>query len=178
MPVEDSALIQRVLDGHQEDFETLVERYQKILYAFVYGQLRDKDATEEVVQATFVRAYTHLAGFRSDSTFKTWLHGIALNECRTLFRQRKVRRDVPLAEVPEERLATDRNDEGESSTGSELAGLLQHLPPRQRTVVNLRIFSDLPFAEIARIEGISENAAKVNYHHGIVRLKRWLTETC
>lgn len=177
--MDDSALIRRVLDGHQEDFETLVERYQKILYAFVYGQVRDRDAADEVVQATFVRAYTHLAGFRRESSFKTWLHQIALNECRTLYRKRKLHRDVPLEDVAEEALAGGQNDPEGAVAGPEVANLLEQLPLRQRTVVNLRIFSDLPFAEIARIEGISENAAKVNYHHGIVRLKQWLTkETC
>jgi RNA polymerase sigma-70 factor (ECF subfamily) len=50
------------------------------------------------------------------------------------------------------------------------------LPFRQRTVVTLRIFSDLPFAHIAQAIGITENSAKVNYHHAIARLRARLRE--
>jgi DNA-directed RNA polymerase specialized sigma24 family protein len=55
-----------------------------------------------------------------------------------------------------------------------LERLVVRLPLRQRAVVTLRVFSDLPFKDIARLEGISENSAKVNYHHAIVRLRQWL----
>ena len=48
------------------------------------------------------------------------------------------------------------------------------LPPRQRSVLTLRVFGELPFAEIARAEGISENAAKVSFHHAVRRLQDWL----
>ena len=53
---------------------------------------------------------------------------------------------------------------------------VEKLPPRQRSVLALRVYSDLPFREIARVEGISENSAKVSYHHAVKRLKRWMEE--
>jgi RNA polymerase sigma-70 factor (ECF subfamily) len=55
-----------------------------------------------------------------------------------------------------------------------LADLIARLPPRQRAVVTLRIVGDLPFKEIARLESISENSAKVSYHHAVTRLREWL----
>ena len=173
--MDDIALIEGTLAGRQLDFETLVERYQKMLYAFAYRQLADTDAADEVVQATFVRAYTALAQFRREASFKTWLHQIALNECRAVYRSRRARRAVPLDEVPESALPQIDPHPGRDSAG--LEPLIAQLPPRQRAVLTLRVFSDLPFKEIARVEGISENSAKVNYHHAITRLKQWLTRT-
>ena len=81
--MEDRALIEGTLAGRQQDFEVLVERYQEMVYAFVYRYLRDADGADDVVQSTFVQAYTHLHQFRGTASFKTWLHQIALNQCRS-----------------------------------------------------------------------------------------------
>ena len=173
--MEDSELVRGALAGRQEDFEALVERHQRSLYAFVFRYLGDADAADEVVQAAFVQAYTHLARFRGESSFKTWLHQIALNHCRGLRRSERRRQEVAIDDVDEEKLAAtaERSDSG--SWRAQLEALVARLPPRQRAVVALRLFSDLPFREVARAEGITENTAKVNYHHAITRLRKWLT---
>lgn len=178
--VDDAALIQGTLGGRREDFDALVERHQRGVYAFVYRFVRDHDRAADIVQATFLRAYTRLAQFAGRASFKTWLHQIALNECRAAHRAGRGRLSVSLEDVSEARLEAAR-DSGEHDVAGNawslvLARLIGRLPLRQRAVVSLRVFSDLPFKEIARIEGISENAAKVNYHHAITRLRQWLQE--
>ena len=171
--MDDAALIQRILGGCREDFEILVERHQKVLYAFVYRYLHDAQAADEVIQEAFVQAYVHLGGFRGDSSFKTWLHQIALNACRARQRFARARHEVPLADIPEGQLADERSSPP-AATAATLERHIARLPPRQRAVLMLRIFSDLSFKEIGRVEGISENSAKVNFHHAITRLKQWL----
>ena len=159
----------------------LVERYQKPLYAFAYRWVHDHEQAADIVQATFLQAYTHLAQFAGRASFKTWLHQIALNQCRALHRLGRQHREVPLDETSDARL----RDELESLTNAAarepgwqglLERLIARLPLRQRAVLTLRVFSDLPFKEIARVEGISENSAKVNYHHAITRLRQWVRE--
>ena len=177
--VDDHELIRGALAGRERDFEQLVERYQKMLYAFAFRYTHDADLADDVVQATFVQAYTQLARFRGGSSFKTWLHQIALNQCRSARRARSSERAVPLDDVPESALPPAPDDPSGGRVGGDLDRLIAQLPPRQRAVVALRVQSDLPFKEIARIESISENSAKVNFHHAITRLKQWLTsETC
>lgn len=173
--MDDHELIRGALAGSERDFEQLVERYQRMLYAFAYRYTHDADLADDVVQATFVRVYTQLARFRFESSFKTWLHQIALNQCRSAQRARRTARAVPLDEVPEAALPHAPDDSSGSSVRTDLDRLVAQLPPRQRSVVALRVQSDLPFKEIARIEGISENSAKVNFHHAITRLRQWLT---
>jgi RNA polymerase sigma-70 factor, ECF subfamily len=174
--VDDGALIRGVLAGRREDFEVLVERYQKMLYAFVYRYLRDPSTADDVVQVSFVKAYTHLAAFRGGSSFKTWLHQIALNECRSHSRGGSGRREIPLTEVPEDAGAQEYVDSGDVVWRTRLERFVGLLPQRQRAVLTLRVFSDLPFNEIARIERISENSAKVNFYHAIKRLRQWLSQ--
>jgi RNA polymerase sigma-70 factor (ECF subfamily) len=179
--VDDAELIRGTLAGRREDFDALVERYQRLLYAFAFRFVHDHDQAADIVQATFLQAYTHLGQFAGRASFKTWLHQIALNQCRALHRSGRGHRDVPLDDVSEAALskaAPGADDPGTSGSGWKpvLERLIARLPLRQRAVVTLRIFSDLPFKEIARVEGISENSAKVNYHHAITRLRQWLRE--
>jgi len=177
--LDDAALIRGTLAGRRADFDVLVERYQQALYAFVYRFVHDHDHAADIVQTTLLQAYTHLAQFSGRSSFKTWLHQIALNQCRQLYRSGHGRRhDVPLDDICEADLAAVATDTGARTLGwkAGLERLIARLPLRQRTVLTLRIFSDLPFKDIARVEGMSENSAKVNYHHAITRLRRWLRE--
>lgn len=171
--MDDAALIARVLAGHTESFAVLVERYQRMIFALAMGFLRDRDLADDATQLTFVRAYERLNGFRGDASFKTWLHAIAANECRSLARKARATRAVDLDDVPEAALAMPAA-ERDFAEQERLAGLVDQLPTRQRAVVALRVYGDLPFKEIARAEGISENAAKVNFHHAIKRLRGWL----
>ena len=176
--LDDAALIRGSLAGRRADFDVLVERYQQVLYVFAYRFVHDHDHAADIVQTTFLQAYTHLAQFSGRSSFKTWLHQIALNQCRQLFRSGHGRETVPLDDVHEADLAaaTTQTDPSTAGWKAVLERLIARLPLRQREVLTLRVFSDLPFKDIARVEGMSENSAKVNYHHAITRLRRWLRE--
>ena len=170
---DDATLIARALAGHEDAFEALVERHQRRIYGLALRVLRDHDQADEATQRTFVRAWERLRTFRAEASFATWLHHITMNECRDILHAG--RRRVSLDDVPEERLATDR--ETPAPVGRRLAALVADLPPRQRSVLALRVFGELPFADIAAAEGITENAAKVNFHHAIRRLQGWLGRT-
>jgi RNA polymerase sigma-70 factor (ECF subfamily) len=183
--VDDAALIRGALAGRREDFDALVEHHQRPLYAFIYRMIHDHDQSADIMQVTFLQAYTHLGRFAGRASFKTWLYQIALNQCRALYRAGRGQQHVSLEEVEEAvplRAAGGSGSEivdgGPDGSGRRLLleRLIVRLPLRQRAVVTLRVFSDLPFKDIAHIEGISENSAKVNYHHAIVRLRRWLHE--
>jgi RNA polymerase sigma-70 factor (ECF subfamily) len=183
--VDDAALIRGALAGRREDFDALVERHQRPLFAFIYRMVHDRDQSADIMQVTFLQAYTHLGQFAGRASFKTWLYQIALNQCRALHRAGRGRQHVSLDEVEEAADLHAANGSGSdvvcggpggSGRRLLLERLIARLPLRQRAVVTLRVFSDLPFKDVARIEGISENSAKVNYHHAIVRLRRWLHE--
>lgn len=175
--LDDAELIRGTLAGRRADFDVLVERYQKPLYAFAYRFVHDHDQAADIVQTTFLQAYSHLTQFSGRATFKTWLHQIALNQCRQLHRSGHSRQHVSLDDVHEADLAATTDTPGNSAGWKALLErLIARLPLRQREVLTLRIFSDLPFKEIARVEGMSENSAKVNYHHAVTRLRQWLRE--
>jgi len=169
---DDSALVRGTLAGRREDFTVLVERHQKPLYRFVLQHTRDAHAADEIVQMSFVQAYTHLDRFRQEASFKTWLHRVALNLCHDRARAERRRSDVSVDQALE---STDTRPRLEDVVlGASLERRIASLPDRQRTVLNLRLWGDLSFKDISRVLGTSENSAKVNYHHAIRRLRQWL----
>lgn len=171
----DLELVEGTLAGRRDDFAVLVERHQRMLYAVALRYVHDADAADDAVQAAFVSAYAHLAQFRRAAAFKTWLCEILLNHCRSQRRRARLHEEVPLDDIPEAALHDCREDATLSAERATLERHVARLPPRQRSVLTLRVFADLPFKEIARAEGITENAAKVNFHHAIVTLRAWLT---
>ncbi len=187
LTVDDAELVRGALAGRREDFDALVERHQRALYAFIYRFVHDHEQAADIMQVSFLQAYTHLGQFAGRASFKTWLHQIALNQCRAAHRTARTEMHVSLDQVADSTVAAAAQAHAGHGTsaagGSADAGwrvtvdrLVARLPLRQRSVVTLRVFSDLPFKEIARIEGISENSAKVNYHHAVVRLRQWMRE--
>jgi RNA polymerase sigma-70 factor, ECF subfamily len=172
--VDDAQPVAGAIAGRQECFETLVERHQRSVHALVYRWLGDGAVADEVVQATFVRAYTHLVDFRGDASFRSWLYGIALNQVSQVAKKPTRERTVPIDDVPEGDLPQVEGTTVRGRLRDRLADLITRLPPRQRAVVTLRIVGDLAFKEIAKLEGISENSAKVSYHHAVTRLRKWM----
>jgi RNA polymerase sigma-70 factor (ECF subfamily) len=170
---DDLTLVRGTLAGHREDFALLVERHQKPLYRFVLQHTRDGHAADEIVQMTFVQAYTHLGNFREEASFRTWLHRVALNLCHDRGRAERRRADVSVEDARDASATEPRLED--VVLGGTLERRIAALPDRQRTVLNLRLWGDLSFKEISNLLGTTENSAKVNYHHAIRRLRQWVT---
>lgn len=169
----DLELIQDVKCGQKKSFEILVQRHEKFLMKTIVRMTRDLDAAEDVVQDTFIKAYKRLSLFEGRSSFRSWLYQIALNTARNRFRKHA-----------RESIGTDNMDiavEGEMENhviALDVRGILQaeigKLPDRQKTALNLRIFEDLSFKEIADIMECPYDTAKANYRHALLKLKERL----
>ena len=99
-PQEDLSLVAETLAGNQLSFQLLVERYQARMFALVRHYTRNPVEIEEIVQDTFLKAYTRLPGFQQQSSFYTWLCRIAINTSLD-FLKRCGRNPVRGAEDPE-----------------------------------------------------------------------------
>lgn len=175
-PSPDEELVDRARAGDLEAMDQLVSRHHGSVYRVAFGILRDEDGAADVAQETFLKAVRGLKGFRGDSSFKTWLLAIAANEARGVLRKAGRRKELaletigPVASTRES--AEDTMERAEDV--SQVKKLLSDLPEKQKQAVTLRIFEELSFREIGAIIGSSEGAARVNYHHGIRRLREML----
>jgi len=170
---EDRLTIEAILQGDSGRYSELVKKYQRFVYFMALRMLRNSEDADDVTQKAFLKAYRALSGFRFESSFKTWLTTIALNLCRSeLMRTKREIVELPphLADPGEE---LRREHEESEHQKAFLGKLLERLPPRQREVVTLRIYQELPFKEIATLLKSNETAVKVNFHHAMVSLREW-----
>ena len=147
------------------------------LFALCLRYVRDADEAADLVQRSFVRAMGKLADLRDAGVFRSWLLRIgahlALNHIRD--HARFVADDGELEAGIERRAravgvgGVDRLEAAEQA--SALREAVNELPTKQRMTLELRIYEDLPFRDIGVALGISEGAAKVNFHYAVRKLR-------
>lgn len=177
----DEALLQSFLEGDETAFDSLVRRHEELVLRIVRRYARDADDARDLAQRTFVRAFeaarrAFQRPFGERAPFQRWLVRIAVNLARNHARDasRWLRASVESADSSGD--LPQRGDGPlakllEDERTARVRRALLELPPRQREVVALRLDADLPFAEIAAALEITENAAKVAFHHGARRLR-------
>ncbi len=175
--MDENGLIERARTGDREAFGQLVRLHRDAVYRFAARWLTDPDQALDVAQDVFVRAFHGLKGYRGDSRFRTWLFSITLNAARSAARRQKRRSEVRLdtgADFADLRTPPDARA-ARAEAFAQAARALSELPEKQRGAVTLRIYEGLSFKEIGEIIGCSEGSARVNYHHGIQKLREALT---
>jgi RNA polymerase sigma-70 factor (ECF subfamily) len=167
----DADLVERFRAGERRAFDLLVRRHQRSIFLLALRYVRRDADAADVTQRTFVRVYQAIDRFRGNASLRTWLYRIAIN--LALNHLRDHRREHP-GEVADDALTAEptglaRMLRAESS--AQLRAAITTLPAKQRLVLELRIYDELPFREVAAIADCSENAAKVNFHHAVKALR-------
>lgn len=175
---EEQLWILRTLQGDQEAFAQLVQRYQRQVYNLAYRMLGNAQEAEDVAQEAFLRAYQALATFELGKKFSSWLLAIASNLCVDLLRRRKFAW-LSLQDVSY-RTAASQEEPVSGAIRREQADLVQRLlsglPEKYRLVVVLRYWYDLSYEEIVEVTGLSLNTVKTRLHRARAMLARALEE--
>ncbi len=165
---DDLCLIERVLGGDRQAFETLVRRHERRVFRVTLAVLGQLEDAEDAMQETFIKAYRHLNQFRRESRFTTWLTRIAVNEA---LQRRQTRKDhVSLDEWPETQNRLPRHFEPWASdpeklyTKQELRELVEKaissLPAIYREALVLCDIEDMSAKEAAEVLGVNLAAFK------------------
>jgi len=85
----EAGLIARVLAGEKELFHELIRPYERMVYLTLFSIVKNETEAEDGAQQTVISAYRHLASFRGDAKFSTWLTTIAINEGRKRLKKAK-----------------------------------------------------------------------------------------
>jgi RNA polymerase sigma-70 factor (ECF subfamily) len=170
----ETEIVARARAGDGDAFAVIVDTYRDRLFGLAVGIVRNRDAAEDIVQETFIKAYRNLAGFRGDAGIYTWLYRIAVNTAHNHLRRRRKGEQVDLEEVAPV-IEADGPGPAEITANVELAEAIQTavgvLPARQREVFMLHYFEQLTHREIAAVLGITEGAVKANFFHAVQKLK-------
>jgi RNA polymerase sigma-70 factor (ECF subfamily) len=144
-----------------QEFDAIYRAYHEDIYRFLLKlTLYNADLAEELTQETFFHAYLAIGRFEGRCHIRTWLCQIAKN--RFSMWLRKKGQETALAEAPELRSMEAVYDEKRQV--ARLLKAIQTLDEPGREIVLYRVFSDLPYTQIAGLLGISENSARVIYY--------------
>jgi RNA polymerase sigma-70 factor (ECF subfamily) len=170
----DAALVERICCGDGRAFETVVRRYQRPLYYLALRYVRNEADAADVTQRAFVRVHKSIRSFRGAASFRTWIYRIAINLSLNHLRDRKRERPSEIADDALTTSAVGINGLVADERRARLREAIDTLPPKQKLVIELRIYDELTFREVAELADCTENAAKVNFHHGMQRLRSLL----
>ncbi len=168
----DNELIEDFQNGNEEAFNELVSRYLSSTYGFFRKFTESNEEAEDLAQNIFIKMYKALKKFRFESEFKTYLYRANVNMSNTYLRRTKWKKMLHLDQVPEPSFIDDSVED--AWIKKELWDAIATLPKRQRMVMTMRLTESTPYKEIANTLSVSENSAKVSYHHAVATLKEKL----
>ena len=183
---EDLRLVEGLRSGAEEAYEELLERFQQPVYVLALRLLEDPSEAGDVVQEVFLKVFRNIGSFRGQSTLKTWIYRITVNEAHNARRWhfRHKRREVELDPASEEgrsfeELVIDRaSSPFEAAFDRErremLDAALESLNPIFRDAVVLRDVMDLSYEEIAKTLNVSMGTVKSRILRGREALREKL----
>jgi RNA polymerase sigma-70 factor (ECF subfamily) len=172
-PTPDEELVVAAKAGSRPAFEALVRRYQEPVYFLCYRYVRDHDTAAELAQRAFVRAMDSIRDLRQAEIFRSWLFKIAVNLALNYLRDASKFVEAPVFEGVVAAEAHALIEAAETARG--LQSAVSRLPNKQRMIVELRVYQELSFRDIAQALDTTANAAKVGFHHAIKNLRRLMT---
>lgn len=168
---EPSGLVEACRQGDREAFRALYEVYKNDVYSIAWNFTGNEETARDVTQDVFLKLFSAIAGFRGESSFRTWLFRLVANACRDA--QRKGRRLVAVDEVVLERMedpASPHADAREREISLRVRLAVLSLAPRVRLAILLRYVEDLSYSEIAAVLRCSPGtvASRLNRGHRIL----------
>jgi RNA polymerase sigma-70 factor (ECF subfamily) len=190
--IPDAQLVSLAEAGKLSAFEALVHRHERAVYSLARRMLQNEQDAEDVTQQAFLSALEHLAGFREEASFKTWLLRIATHAALKVIRKRKGLNTVPLEEATEvsenfdsiphpEYIADWRQSPEQLVERNETRRLLDEalalLDEKHRLVFLLRDVEGMSVRETADALGLSDSNVKVRLLRARLQLREHLTRT-
>jgi RNA polymerase sigma-70 factor (ECF subfamily) len=180
--ISDSELVRRALIRDEAAVRAILQANNRRLFRIARGILRNDSEAEDVVQETYIRALTHLDGFRGDSSLSTWLSRIAMNEAMGRLRGRRpsLQWDTLLVEQPEAEIiqfpaASASTDPEKSMAQREIQRFVEHaideLPEPFRLVFIARVMEEMNVDDTAQLLGLKPETVKTRLHRARTMLR-------
>ena len=157
-------------------FEQVVNYYSEKLYWQIRKMVLSHDDTNDLLQNTFIKAWTNIELFRGDSKLSTWLYRIAMNESITFLNKQRAQNNISIDDQDIfiiEKLEADEYFDGDEAQ-LRLQKAISMLPDKQRAVFNARYYDEMPYEEMSDVMGTSVGALKASYHHASKKIEDFL----
>ena len=178
--MEDAQIIEQFKDEKTKEraFRTLMEKYQRDVYFPVRHYVYVHEDANDVTQNVFIKVWRYLDQFRGDSSLKTWITRISINESLSFLEKKKKMLNLSDDKYTDHLLNVAAEEKYFSS--DKIEQLLQQaiikLPDKQRLVFTLRYYDEMPYEEMSQALGTSVGALKSSYHFAMEKVTASLRE--
>jgi RNA polymerase sigma-70 factor (ECF subfamily) len=182
MQRDDKNLIIAFLNGLDESFEQLVNRYLKPIYNFLYQFTKDTDSLDDLTQETFIKVWKNIHKFDQSKNFRTWLYAIAKNTAYDFLKKKKTIPFSNFLDAEGDNKLEQTVEDGSSPEDvlmaqdleKELGKKLQQLSDSHRLILLMRYKDDFSLQEISEILNLSYNTVKSQHTRALLALKKSL----
>ncbi len=152
-------------------FEEIVNHYSQTIYWQIRRLVIDHEDTDDVLQNTFIKAWSNISSFRGESKLSTWLYKIAYNESLTFINHKK--QNISLDDVDSN--VTNTLESDPYFDGDETQLMLQQaidtLPSKQKAVFNMKYYDEMKYEDMSKITGTSVGALKASFHLAVKKIE-------
>lgn len=181
IPAETPELVARLRDPStvREAFAEVIRLFSEPLYWQIRRMVQSHSDAEDLLQNTFLKAWTSLENFRGDAKLSTWLYKIAINESLTFLEKERKRLNISIDDQEAglvQAIEADTEIDGDM-LARRLRMAIATLPEKQRLVFNMKYFDDMKYEEMSEILGTSVGGLKASYHHAVKKIEQYFSES-
>ncbi len=153
--MNDNEALQLAQHGREDGFRAIFANHGGFLFTHALRLLKDRQTAEDAVQEAMASAFRSINAFRGEARLRTWLYQILYHSAMRLAGKR------PPLPVEIGELAVSRSASGEIEQKNDVEKILDQLSERDRAILIITYWDELPLKEAAQILEISENNAKI-----------------
>jgi RNA polymerase sigma-70 factor (ECF subfamily) len=169
---DDRIIIEKILEGDVNRFELLIKKYQQPVYNVILRITMNVNDAQEITQSVFVKSYESLRKYNPDYKFFSWLYRIAINSA--LMHNKQMKRFVSIDEKTGAWTEAENRHKTNEEKYHQLNEALIALPEKYKSIIVLKYYAGLSYAEIASITGVEEKRVKSRLFDGRKLLKESL----
>lgn len=184
--IKEADVIKRILAGEKGLYELLVRRNNQKLYRVIRSYCKEEAEIEDIMQNSYIKAYTKLYQFKLESSFSTWLIRIGINEALARLKEKSKLRhfnessdnmeNSTIIEIPDYRQVNPQDSMIRKETTQLLENAIDQLESKYRTVYVLKEVEEMHLKEIALALDITVSNVKIRLHRSKEMLKTKLYE--
>jgi RNA polymerase sigma-70 factor (ECF subfamily) len=177
--ISDSEIIESVKNGNHSDYSLLIDRYKNRAFSMLKKMLRNEMDAEEVLQDSFLKAYSGLKNFREEAKFSTWFYRIVYNTALTRISAKRRQTENEMSSIddlPELKSNDDYESSEKKDVSKFISDTIEQLPPKYASVINLYYIDGMSCEEVSDVMNISVPNVKVILHRSRNALKDLLIE--
>ena len=162
----------------REAFTQVVETYSEKIYWLIRKMVLSHEDANDIMQNTFLKAWTNLDSFRGDAKIITWIYKIAINENITFLNRQRTMNHISLDDADGfmlERLSGDDYFDGDALQ-LKLEEAILSLPEKQRIVFLMKYKDEMKYEDMSEVLGTSVGALKASYHHATKKIEAFLLQ--